>query len=200
MSDERLAGLIESCVERLSEKDSPSLETLKMQIAFDTTHSSLKTDLEDIRDAQESGISDLQRSIVNANVLTGDEFENLSNVYRDVFSCLMFTYQNLFDPTDRITADREVAAAMEYQNRFFMCENADAQQGFMRDPSGCLNKIRQLALKQPELIDILDLLKLFPDLERVRGTSRRTSSRKKKARKEHPLLAPAAPTKCDVGT
>ena len=89
---------------------------------------------------------------------------------------------------------------VRYQNRFFMCENADAQQGFMRDPSGCLNKIRQLALKQPELIDILDLLKLFPDLERVRGTSRRTSSRKKKARKEHPLLAPAAPTKCDVGT
>lgn len=113
ISDDRLTELIESCVERLSEKDSPSLETLKMQIAFDTTYTSLKTDLEDIRDAQESGIADLQRSIANANVLTGDEFENLSNVYRDVFSYLMFTYQNVFDPSDRITADREVAAAME---------------------------------------------------------------------------------------
>ena len=81
ISDDRLTELIESCVERLSEKDSPSLETLKMQIAFDTTYTSLKTDLEDIRDAQESGIADLQRSIANANVLTGDEFENLSNVY-----------------------------------------------------------------------------------------------------------------------
>jgi len=113
MSDEKLSRLIEMCVERLGEKDSPSLETLKMQIAFDTTNSVLKTDMSDIREAQQSGIEDLHRQIVNANVLTGDEFENLSNVYRDIFSCLMFTYQNLFDPSDRITSDREVAAAME---------------------------------------------------------------------------------------
>lgn len=83
------------------------------QIAFDTTNSELRDALKDAREGHEGGMAEMRQKIVSANVVSGDEFEKLTKIYRQMFSYLMFSYRDVFDAAKRDIGEREVAAAME---------------------------------------------------------------------------------------
>ncbi|XP_065828631.1 cilia- and flagella-associated protein 206-like [Oscarella lobularis] len=100
--------LIEMCVEKLMDTESPSLETIKMQVYFDMNYTSRDEFLEEHKRVLESRLQPVVRDITDSRARTRDEFEAL---YRKIVSCALLR-SGLGSPTD-ISVVREATAALQ---------------------------------------------------------------------------------------
>eukprot|EP00939_MAST-03C_sp_MAST-3C-sp1_P001421 g1421.t1 len=113
LSDDSLKTLVRLTVERICKEDSPSLETIKMQVAFDLMSTSVKKLSTEEKMTRSEGIAELRRAIVTTKIPSRDAFEKLTMTYRQIFSFVMFGIEYLVDPQKRRTAESEVATALE---------------------------------------------------------------------------------------
>jgi len=114
MTREDSSQLVEKCAKRLVEKDSPSLEMIKMQVAFDTAYIANEDEIESGKATKQKSLRDFQKQIVDVRPRNGNDFESLTALYRQIFKYLMTHSGFGVDATngDR-QVEREVAAALE---------------------------------------------------------------------------------------
>ncbi|XP_057307857.1 cilia- and flagella-associated protein 206-like isoform X1 [Hydractinia symbiolongicarpus] len=100
--------LIKTCVFRLLEKDSPSLDTVKMQVYFDMNYTTREDFLEEHRRVLDSRLQPVVREITDSRARTREELEVL---YTRIVSCVLLR-SGLGSPTD-IGVVREATAALQ---------------------------------------------------------------------------------------
>ena len=111
LSNSDVNKLIDYAIQRLMERDSPSLETIKMQVGFDTCYVRLEEDLQAGRRTRELQQREQQRAILAVRPRGGSDFETLTALYRQIFTFLL-QYHDEGADSDR-AVEREVAAALE---------------------------------------------------------------------------------------
>mmetsp|Transcript_38761 Transcript_38761/g.51075 ORF Transcript_38761/g.51075 Transcript_38761/m.51075 type:complete len:685 (-) Transcript_38761:228-2282(-) len=114
--DRQLVGddineLINRCIERLLEQDSPSLETVKMQVAFDSSYLQQEEKTTKKKQQRQNHNRELQRGIVMVRPQNANDYDTLTTLYRQIFNFLLQHYTPEAS-TDR-AVEREVAAALE---------------------------------------------------------------------------------------
>lgn len=100
--------LIMLCVDRLLDSQSPSLDTVKMQVYFDMNYTSRADFLEEHRRVLDQRLQPVIREITDSRARTRDELEGL---YRRIVSCVLLR-SGLGSPTD-IAVVREATAALQ---------------------------------------------------------------------------------------
>lgn len=99
-------------IERLLEKDSPQLETIKMQVDFDCSFLEQDNAFQKIIRIRKKMVASARSSIADMQMSDGNDFEALTTLYRKIFRFLLE-----FAPTEQAVQDRtvekEVAAALE---------------------------------------------------------------------------------------
>ncbi|KAL9982740.1 hypothetical protein ACROYT_G004830 [Oculina patagonica] len=100
--------LIMLCVDRLLDSQSPSLDTVKMQVYFDMNYTSRADFLEEHRRVLDQRLQPVVREITDSRARTRDELEGL---YRRIVSCVLLR-SGLGSPTD-IAVVREATAALQ---------------------------------------------------------------------------------------
>lgn len=111
LSPEKVKQLIVRCVERLLERDNPSLETIKMQIDYDTVFRKNENEAQKQLRLRNKVIAAHKMSIVEVEMDEANDFEALTTLYRKIFKFLLDFAPNA-KSHDR-TVEREVAAALE---------------------------------------------------------------------------------------
>uniref|UniRef100_A0A3Q3G600 Cilia- and flagella-associated protein 206 n=1 Tax=Labrus bergylta TaxID=56723 RepID=A0A3Q3G600_9LABR len=94
------------CLDKLMEKCSPSLDTIKMQVYFDLNYTSRREFLEDIHQVMESKLSSVSREITDSRVKTREELEAL---YRKVVTYILLR-SGVGSPADVNTVNEATAA------------------------------------------------------------------------------------------
>lgn len=84
LTDEGLSDLIDRTVDRLLEVDSPSLETMKMQVAFDSSYITEEEDLVNYYQRRNTRLRETQRSIATMRPKDGADFDALTALHRQV--------------------------------------------------------------------------------------------------------------------
>ncbi|CAM9199753.1 unnamed protein product, partial [Discosporangium mesarthrocarpum] len=111
LTQEAVNDLIDRSVDRLLETDSPSLETLKMQVAFDSSYITEEEDLESYYMRRNTRLREMQRTIVMMKARDGADFDALTALHRQIFAYLL---RHTHDGSDIVRGvEREVAAALE---------------------------------------------------------------------------------------
>lgn len=124
--------LISLCVDRLCENDSPAMETIKMQVGFDSTYVSFEQELKVNRRARDYEKQECIRGILSIRPKSSSDYETLSTLYHQIYDYLVqmsrdgpqlartrrLSYGNGKDearetPIDNSASEREIAAAME---------------------------------------------------------------------------------------
>ncbi|XP_065882314.1 cilia- and flagella-associated protein 206-like isoform X2 [Dysidea avara] len=100
--------LIQSCVKKLQDSSSPSLDTVKMQVNFDMNYTSRAEFLEEHRRILETRLQPITREITDYRARTREELETL---YRKIVSYILLQ-SGLGSPTD-IAVVREATAALQ---------------------------------------------------------------------------------------
>eukprot|EP00116_Pleurobrachia_bachei_P001541 sb/3461803/ len=100
--------LIKTCVDRLLMNNSPSLDTIKMQVYFDMNYTNRSEFLEEHKRVLESRLQPVMREITDSRARTREELEGL---YRKIVSCVLLR-SGLGSPTD-ISVVREATAALQ---------------------------------------------------------------------------------------
>ncbi|XP_035534775.1 cilia- and flagella-associated protein 206 [Morone saxatilis] len=100
--------LEELCLDKLMEKCSPSLDTIKMQVYFDMNYTSRREFLEDIHRVLESKLSTVSREITDSRVKTREELDAL---YRKIITYILLR-SALASPADT-SAVQEATAALQ---------------------------------------------------------------------------------------
>ncbi|KAJ1457294.1 hypothetical protein M885DRAFT_462058 [Pelagophyceae sp. CCMP2097] len=121
-----LDSLVSAAVHRLLQHDDPALETIKMQVAFDSAYVRLDAAVEATQKSRSELRRNLVRGIVAVKPKGAADFETLTALYRQIFNFLIETSRggqsslpkNLGDNGDDAAAtlraaEREVAAALE---------------------------------------------------------------------------------------
>ncbi|XP_070705854.1 cilia- and flagella-associated protein 206 [Pempheris klunzingeri] len=98
--------LEELCLNRLMEKCSPSLDTIKMQVYFDMSYTSRREFLEEIHRVMESRLSPVSREITDSRVKTREELDAL---YRKIITYILLR-SSMGSPTDVSTVQEATAA------------------------------------------------------------------------------------------
>ena len=108
---ERREQIVLESIERLLERDNPALETLKMQVEYDSSF--LKEDLEAQRvlRLRNKMIATHKMGITEVEMEDANDFESLTILYRKIFKFLL-DYPPNAKLNDRLV-EREVAAALE---------------------------------------------------------------------------------------
>jgi hypothetical protein len=111
VTPERREQIVIQSIEKLLERDNPSLETLKMQVEYDSSF--LKEDLEAQRvlRLRSKMIASHKLGITDVEMEDANDFESLTILYRKIFKFLI-DYPPNAKPNDRLV-EREVAAALE---------------------------------------------------------------------------------------
>ncbi|XP_044185959.1 cilia- and flagella-associated protein 206 [Thunnus albacares] len=98
--------LEELCLDKLTEKCSPSLDTIKMQVYFDMNYTSRREFLDEIHRVLESRLSTVSREITDSRVTRREELDTLY--------CKIVTYillrSGMGSPTDSNTVQEATAA------------------------------------------------------------------------------------------
>lgn len=102
-----LNKLIALSIDRLCEKDSPSLETLKMQVGFDMCYVKFEEDLSSRTKTREDDLREMQRAIISVKPRSATDFETLTALYRQIFNYLLSYYDDGKVQHDR-NVEREV--------------------------------------------------------------------------------------------
>ena len=127
LTSEGVDTLIRMSIARLCEKDAPSLETIKMQVAFDSTYVRFEEELDKSRKAREEKKRELVRAILAVKPRGSTDFETLTALYRQIFTYLLHVSRagsGLPGAPSNTTAaedpgsmeravEREIAAALE---------------------------------------------------------------------------------------
>ncbi|XP_071391102.1 cilia- and flagella-associated protein 206 [Centroberyx affinis] len=100
--------LEELCVDKLMEKCSPTLDTIKMQVYFDMNYTSRREFIEEHRRVLQSRLSPVSREITDSRAKTRDEVEA---VYRKVIDYVLLR-SGIGSPTD-VSTLREATAALQ---------------------------------------------------------------------------------------
>jgi len=111
LNESDVQELIRLSTERLVEQDAPSLETVKMQVAFDTARMVESEKLECARLAREQRENQYIRDVADTRLKPGNDVEALTALYRKIFNFLVVR-AGLELGADR-PAEREIAAALE---------------------------------------------------------------------------------------
>lgn len=111
MTEDDMQELVRLSVERMSEVDSPSLETIKMQVAFDTAYVQNEEKIEKAKNIKDSQLKEMQRAIIEVRPKSGSDFESLTALYRQMFTYLL-KFADADTAGDR-NVEREIAAALE---------------------------------------------------------------------------------------
>ncbi|XP_008275457.1 cilia- and flagella-associated protein 206 [Stegastes partitus] len=98
----------ELCLDKLMEKCSPSLDTIKMQVYFDMNYTSRREFLEQIQRVMESRLTSMSREITDSRVKTREELDTL---YRKIVTYILLR-SAIGAPTDTKTL-REATAALQ---------------------------------------------------------------------------------------
>lgn len=109
LSKSMLTELVHLSSDRLCERESPSLETIKMQVAFDTTYGKRLVDNEETARSKLRKLSNLARTIVNLRAADDGDYETFTTLYRHIFT---YVKEDINLPSTG-ASDREVAAALE---------------------------------------------------------------------------------------
>ena len=111
LEDTDIDDLCDMCVERLVQKDSPSLSTLRIQVRFDTAYLEHTDAVEAKRVERLNKLSMIKSKILDVHAKSANDFDSLTDLYRQIFAFLMVHVGN---DTNRDNAvEREVAAALE---------------------------------------------------------------------------------------
>lgn len=111
VTPERREEIVLQSIEKLLERDNPSLETLKLQVEYDSSF--LKEDLEAQRvlRLRNKMIASHKIGITDVEMEDANDFESLTILYRKIFKFLL-DYPPNAKLNDRLV-EREVAAALE---------------------------------------------------------------------------------------
>ena len=111
VTPERREQIVLESIEKLLERDNPSLETLKMQVEYDSSF--LKEDIEAQRvlRLRNKMIATHKMGITDVEMEDANDFESLTILYRKIFKFLL-DYPPNAKLNDRLV-EREVAAALE---------------------------------------------------------------------------------------
>lgn len=88
LTQEGVSDLIDRTVDRLLEVDSPSLETMKMQVAFDSSYIAEEEDLVHYYQRRTTRLREMQRAIATMRPKDGTDFDALTALHRQV--CLLY--------------------------------------------------------------------------------------------------------------
>ncbi|KAM4633453.1 cilia- and flagella-associated protein 206 [Polymixia lowei] len=100
--------LVELCVDKLMEKCSPALDTIKMQVYFDINYTSRSEFIKEHQRILLARLSPVSREITDARVKTREELEGL---YRKIIGYILLR-SGMGSPTD-VNAVRETTAALQ---------------------------------------------------------------------------------------
>lgn len=84
LTQEGVSDLIDRSVDRLLEVDSPSLETMKMQVAFDSSYIAEEEDLAVSHQRRNVRLREMQRTIATMRPKDGTDFDALTALHRQV--------------------------------------------------------------------------------------------------------------------
>eukprot|EP00656_Telonema_subtile_P007521 TRINITY_DN13528_c0_g1_i2.p1 TRINITY_DN13528_c0_g1~~TRINITY_DN13528_c0_g1_i2.p1 ORF type:complete len:444 (-),score=119.86 TRINITY_DN13528_c0_g1_i2:113-1444(-) len=114
LNAEDIEALIEICVERLGQADSPDLETVRLQVAYDTQYFTECNNIEKANLARENQCDDILTDIVNLKTRGDSDFEGLTELYRRIFMFLAeFGSASGGQGFEDRTVEREIVAAFE---------------------------------------------------------------------------------------
>jgi hypothetical protein len=111
MTEADIRELVRLGVDRLSEEDSPSLETIKMQVTFDTAYLQNEEKIEKSKSIHTKQLKEMQRAIIEVRPKSGSDFETLTSLYRQIFTFLLKHCAS--EMTGDRNVEREIAAALE---------------------------------------------------------------------------------------
>ncbi|XP_028996301.1 cilia- and flagella-associated protein 206 isoform X2 [Betta splendens] len=106
LTKQDIQNLEELCVEKLLEKCSPSLDTVRMQVYFDTNYMSRREFLGEIQRLLESRLSSVSRDITDSRVQARDELQAL---YQDIITYIVLR-SGMGSTTDGSTVQETTAA------------------------------------------------------------------------------------------
>lgn len=89
-SDSEAKKLVELAVVRLAHSNTPSMETLKMQIAYDSSFVQQETFQQHFQSVQSQETNSYIDEIVNCETRSGNDFEGITLLYKRIFSFLLF--------------------------------------------------------------------------------------------------------------
>lgn len=81
--------LIELAVERLCEPDAPAMQTIKMQVGFDSTYVYFEEELAARKRARDEDRRALVRHILAVRPKSGSDYETLTALYRDIYTYVL---------------------------------------------------------------------------------------------------------------
>lgn len=84
LTQEGVGDLLDRSVDRLLEVDSPSLETMKMQVAVDSSYIAEDEDLMNFYQRRNSRLREMQRTIATMRPKDGADFDALTALHRQV--------------------------------------------------------------------------------------------------------------------
>jgi len=111
LNDDDIKALIDICVTRLGEQDSPALETVRMQVAYDSTYFQQGEEIGKTQAAQDRHLEDIMNEIVSLKTRGDSDFEGLTELYRRIFIYLV-VHSGMEGFEDR-ALEREIVAALE---------------------------------------------------------------------------------------
>mmetsp|Transcript_16187 Transcript_16187/g.19158 ORF Transcript_16187/g.19158 Transcript_16187/m.19158 type:complete len:854 (+) Transcript_16187:26-2587(+) len=89
LMDEHINSLVSDSIKKLNETNNPSLETVKMQVAFDCCYVELEEDLHKRIKTRQDQARDMQKAIVGVLPKSGSDFDALTGLYRMIFAYVM---------------------------------------------------------------------------------------------------------------
>lgn len=84
LTQEGVSDLVDRSVDRLLEVDSPSLETMKMQVAVDSSYITEEDDLIKFYQRRNTRLREMQRAIAIMRPKDGADFDALTALHRQV--------------------------------------------------------------------------------------------------------------------
>ncbi|XP_005942148.1 cilia- and flagella-associated protein 206 [Haplochromis burtoni] len=129
--------LEELCLDKLTEKCSPSLDTIKMQVCFDMNYTTKCEFLEDIHQSEESKLSPLCREITDNRVKSRKELDGL---YQKITTYILLR-SAMGSPTDTNTMEEATAVL---QSVFPQAELGNFRVALKRDQEQQLKELTMI--------------------------------------------------------
>ena len=108
-----LSDVVERSIQRLLQQNDPGVETIKMQVAFNSSLHIEDGALDEGERSRAVKLQDLSRRIVGVASRSGEDHGSLSALYKEIFDFLMAHCDAPDSTADVRRVEREVAAALE---------------------------------------------------------------------------------------
>lgn len=89
-TEQEATSLVNLAVEKLTRENDPSMETLRMQIAYDASYIQQEYLQQHYSSVQTQETNNLIDDIINCDTRSGNDFEGITQLYKKIFSFLMF--------------------------------------------------------------------------------------------------------------